>query len=136
MGISKACDYAILVVTYFASNPEDALKSKHEIAQALHLPEEFLSKILQRLVKANIVESIRGTHGGYKLIEQPSDISLKSVIEVFEGEMHMIDCNKSNFKDCGRQNNCGPLQHVMFQVEDEINHILSNVSFRELALKE
>lgn len=135
MGISKACDYGILVVSFFASNPKGYLKSKHDIASALNLPEEFLSKILQQLVKNNIVESIRGSHGGYKLLKSPQEISLKSVIEVFEGEMHMIDCLDDNFEDCGRQNQCKPLQNVMHKVENEINQILSNVSFKELAMK-
>src|SRR5207302_3037195 len=58
----------------------------HQLAEAAgHIPEHFLSKVLRPLVDANILSSLRGPHGGYRLIRRPRDVSLLDIIEAVEG---------------------------------------------------
>ena len=51
-----------------------------------------MSKVLQSLNKANIVNSYRGSKRGYKLAKKPEDITLLDVIEIFEGPVSSISC--------------------------------------------
>jgi Rrf2 family protein len=55
------------------------------IAQAGGMPERFLVKILKPLVDARILHSARGSHGGFRLVRRPEDISVLDVIETVGG---------------------------------------------------
>lgn len=63
---SKACTYAIRAALYLAvhAGPQARLGVK-EIAEALDVPKHFLAKILQQLVRNNLVSSVKGPSGGF-----------------------------------------------------------------------
>ncbi len=132
LGISKAADYSILVVGFLAGRNDNAVYTKDGLASALNLPAEFLSKVLQKLVKAEIVESVKGIHGGYRLLKLPAEITLREVIEVMEGPPHMVRCLENDYKDCGRQQICNPIINKMRDVENQVSTILEKINFTEL----
>ena len=59
--------------------------SADEIAKALGIPKEFISKILQSLTESGIVESKRGKNGGFTLAKDPSKIRLIDVVAAIDG---------------------------------------------------
>ena len=63
-----------------------------EIAGFLNASGSHLSKVLQRLVKAGLVKSMRGPRGGFLLAKDPSEISLEEVYELFEGVRRNAGC--------------------------------------------
>ncbi|MBC8401551.1 MAG: Rrf2 family transcriptional regulator [Candidatus Marinimicrobia bacterium] len=132
LGISKAADYSILVVGFLAAQSSECVHTKETLANELNLPSEFLSKVLQKLVKAEIVESVKGLHGGYRLLKIPAEITLREVIEVMEGPPHMVNCLKDDFIDCGRQQICHPIIEKMQAVENQVTAILEKINFTEL----
>lgn len=85
MKLSRSTNYGILAVGYIASH--DSEVRSQEIAEHYNIPLEYLLKILQELVKANILTSKRGPQGGFKLAKAPSQINLLQIIEVGEGQI-------------------------------------------------
>lgn len=132
LGISKAADYSILVVGFLAAQSGEGVHTKETLASELNLPSQFLSKVLQKLVKAEIVESVKGIHGGYRLLKIPAEITLREVIEVMEGPSHMVSCLEDDFKDCGRLQICHPIIEKMGEVENQVTTILEKINFTEL----
>ncbi|MBC8401310.1 MAG: Rrf2 family transcriptional regulator [Candidatus Marinimicrobia bacterium] len=132
LGISKAADYSILVVGFLASRNDYVVHTKDDLASALNLPAEFLSKVLQKLVKAEIVESVKGIHGGYRLLKAPGTITLREVIEVMDGPPHMVSCLEDDFIDCDRLQICHPIIAKMRDVENQVTAILEKINFSEL----
>ncbi len=64
--ISKTCGYAIRGIVFLSL--EQNKSTKHgilEIAEDLQIPQHFLGKILQDLVRRGIISSIKGPHGGF-----------------------------------------------------------------------
>jgi len=53
------------------------------IAAEMGIPKNFLSKIMHQLVRSGLVRSIRGIHGGFILVEEPSKTTLKDVVAPF-----------------------------------------------------
>jgi len=51
-----------------------------------------LQKVLQRLVKAGVVQSTRGPKGGYVLAQEPGDIRLLDIYEAIDGKMQCCNC--------------------------------------------
>ena len=56
-----------------------------ELSEATEVPRSFLAKILQQLTAANIVQSFRGVHGGFRLAKSPEQTSLYEVYLQMEG---------------------------------------------------
>lgn len=103
--ISRKIEYGTRAMAFLASLPEGVATSFREIARQMDVPQEFLAKILKTLVKARLVKSTRGAHGGYALALPASDISLLDVIEAVEGPVGINYCTID--KDaCAFTSNC------------------------------
>jgi Rrf2 family protein len=77
---------------YLMACEEDKLFSTREIASILHVSENHLAKILQRLVKDNLIASIRGPKGGFKLNKLPDQIKLIDIYESIDGILKPSNC--------------------------------------------
>ena len=74
--LSQACKYAIRAVLYLAQRGgKDPLLCK-EIASELDVPEQFLAKIMQDLVRHKLLVSFKGRRGGFNLLRSTRQISL------------------------------------------------------------
>lgn len=76
-----------------------------EIESSHDVPRQFGAKILQKLMKAGIVKSVRGLKGGYVLAADPKDISLLDVYEAASGPLALNVCVEEN-TNCGRSGSC------------------------------
>lgn len=92
--IGKLTDYAMLILSEMAKNPE-SLISATALAEVLTLSTPTVSKVLKILAEANLVTSVRGAVGGYKLSRAAADISVVEVIEAMEGNLAMTECCES-----------------------------------------
>lgn len=94
MGLLKFSDATVLglhALVYLAANTDRKI-STHEIAECHNASEAHLAKVMQRLVKAGMVTSVRGPGGGFALGRPPQDISLREVYELFEGKLPLTAC--------------------------------------------
>ncbi len=87
MKISRSTGYALLAVGYIAQNQETKIILSQSIAKEYDIPLEYLLKILQQMVKANVLRSKRGPRGGFSLAKPPTRITMLDVIEAVEGPM-------------------------------------------------
>jgi Rrf2 family protein len=87
MKISRSTSYAILAVGYVAKNQDEGIVLSQTISKKYNIPLEYLLKILQQLVRANILNSKRGPRGGFSLAKTPSKINLLQIVEAVEGPM-------------------------------------------------
>lgn len=85
MRVSRSTGYALLAVGYLAQHQDEGIILSQDIAKKYNIPLEYLLKILQQLVRANILRSKRGPRGGFNLARQPRKITLLEVIEAVEG---------------------------------------------------
>jgi len=87
MRISRSTGYALVAVGYIAQNCKDAPVLAQRVAGEYNIPLEYLLKILQQLVKANVLRSKRGPRGGFSLGRPTEKITLLHIIEAVEGPM-------------------------------------------------
>lgn len=93
--ISRKVEYGTRAMAYLASLPDGITTSFREIARKMDIPEDFLAKILKTLVRARLVRSIRGAHGGYSLARPASQISFLDVLEAVEGPVGVNLCTRA-----------------------------------------
>lgn len=88
---SNACDYAIRAAVHLAGHP-DTLVPLKDITREENIPTPFVGKILQALVRDDILRSVRGPHGGYALAHPPDQISLLMVVRAVDGTKALDGC--------------------------------------------
>ena len=76
--ITSAADYAIRAMIHLACLPEGSQSLRDEIAESQGIPSSFMAKILRSLVRAELLRSARGAHGGFALARHPHEISRRS----------------------------------------------------------
>ena len=85
MKLTRSASYALVAVGHIArTQPPDPVLAK-SIAKQHKIPLDYLLKILQQLVRANVLRSIRGPRGGFLLARSVSRISLLQIIEAVDG---------------------------------------------------
>ncbi len=97
--ISKKADYAVFLLGAIArrgafpgGEAEDAVVSAHEIARQSNLNKSVVANLLKEFARNNLLDSVRGLRGGYRLACPPSKISLGQILEVVEGKFELVDC--------------------------------------------
>ena len=89
--ITEATTLAFHTMFYLFLRHDQLVPTK-EIASKFGFSENHLAKILQRLVKAGFIDSIRGPKGGFKLKSDSTHISLLQIYEIIEGPLILDDC--------------------------------------------
>jgi len=89
-------------------NNEVPRMSMKEISEAQHIPQNYLAKIMRRMVERGLIRSMVGPEGGYFLRRDPKDINLRDIYEAVEGEIRVIDCMDQD-EVCALYENCTQL---------------------------
>ncbi len=105
MRLTQGADYGMAAVLYLSQRSEDRRYSLDEISRATEIPEEFLRKIFQTLVKSGIINSFKGRGGGVSLARSPKDITIAEVIKPLEEEMGLVRCLREK-ELCPRSSEC------------------------------
>ena len=92
MMFSTKAEYGVRVMAHLARREGEAPISLGSIADAEGLPLAYLEHLVQRLRRAELVESHRGAHGGYTLARPAEHISMAEVVTALEGDIAPIEC--------------------------------------------
>jgi len=87
MRISRSTGYAMLAACYIAQRHKQGIILSQDISKKYNIPLEYLLKILQQLVKANLLRSKRGPRGGFSLGKPANKITLLEIIEAVDGPL-------------------------------------------------
>jgi len=105
MQLTRAADYAVRVMIHLASQPEGTVVSNALLAKVAEAPESFLSKVLQSLARAGLIQARRGTIGGFSLLPSGATASLLGVVEAIDGPIALNLCLTSG-DPCHRRQEC------------------------------
>lgn len=92
MRLTKASDYAFILLNHLNSMDSDKKTSVKEVSVTCNIPKRFLANIVHRLSKAGIILSVKGMDGGIRLLKRSDEITIKDVLEVLEGDIRFVDC--------------------------------------------
>lgn len=101
-----------------------------DIAKEEDISEKYLSQIIIPLKSAGLVRSIRGAHGGYMLAKEPSQITLKEIVGILEGDLSFVECVK-NPSVCNRTTLC-TTRKIWNHLEEKIQEVLNRIKLSDL----
>ncbi len=105
MQLTRGVDYGLQGLLHLARQPEGKLVMAGEIASAEDMPEYFFSKIFQNLAKTGLVNSFRGSSGGFSLAKSPEEITMLEVVEALEGPISLSKCVNAP-ETCDKSDTC------------------------------
>ncbi len=131
MQLTRAADYAVRVMVHLAGLPAGVCVSHTDLAKAVECPKQFLAKVLQRLSKAELVQSRRGSIGGFELAEAGWRATMLDVVEAMEGPIRLNVCLESA-ESCQRRPIC-PAHGVWARGQAALIAVLRSATICDLA---
>lgn len=131
--INRQTDYAVRVILALAQRGEGVRLSSAEIQQEMLIPKSFMTRIVAQLAREGLVNTFPGREGGLMLPRPASQISLKEVVEAFEGPILLSECMQVKGEDdCPFQSNC-PVRSKWGRAQAAMMREMASISFEDLA---
>ena len=88
---SQTAEYALRAAVHMASHPEER-QTTRDIADAMNIPADYLSKVMQALVRAGVVTAVRGKSGGFQLVRPGGQTSVLDVVNAVDPIRRIESC--------------------------------------------
>lgn len=138
---SNSVKYAINAVLYLAIHTKGSEKIlARDIGEAIPVPKAYVAKLLQDLVRHNIISSTRGPKGGFFLTEANRKIPIIRIVELIDGEdiftscvLGLSQCNDA--KPCPLHDKISPYRWSLLTsleyntIQDFANEIIESKSY-------
>ena len=101
MMVSTRGRYALRILVDLAENQRDGYVTLREIAERQEISEKYMESIVKDLVRAGVLEGLRGKGGGYRLTRKPEEYTVGQILRAAEGSLAPVGC-----LDCTRGRIC------------------------------
>lgn len=101
------------------------------VAESQGISEHYLEQLIAVLRKNGLVQSVRGSQGGYMLIDSPSEITVGDIIRVLEGDIAPADCVTEDSAACEREMKC-VTRLVWMKIRDSINSVIDGITLEDM----
>lgn len=125
MKFTKATNYALHTMLMLVKEAQTKPVGVQQLAESQQVSPTYLSKILTKLVKAGLIESISGANGGYRLMRNGNDITFLDIIHAIEGSASLFECNFVHGEQCS-------IEQVMATAEEKMYHHLRQTKLTDL----
>ncbi len=129
--LTKKADYGLIDLRHLAVTNHGGTASAKEIADAYGIPLPLLAKILQKLTKTGLLQSVSGSSGGYKLARRPEEISALEVIHAIDGPIILTTCFTAHGR-CDQSEKC-TVREPLRKVHEAIIHLLDRITISEMS---
>jgi Rrf2 family transcriptional regulator, iron-responsive regulator len=133
MRLTRQTSYAARTLMYCAVNAPD-LSRVSDVAKSYGISELFLFKLIKPLVENQILETVRGRHGGIRLARPASEITLYDVISVTEENFALAECFEGGDTTCPLVAGCD-LNSALHEALDAFFAVLRSYTIADLTDK-
>ena len=129
--IGKLTDYATVILATLAAD-RSRLQNASSLAERTHIAAPTVSKLLKQLHRAGLVNSTRGTHGGYQLAHHPDQISAAAILDALEGPLALTECSAGS-GHCDIEHSCSvgrAWQKLNLAIRRSLNEQAQNLTLR------
>ena len=126
MLVSTKGRYALRIMLVLAQEEPQAYIPLLQIAQQESISEKYLESIVAILVKAGMVEGLRGKKGGYRLSRPAGEYTVDQILRLTEGTLAPVTCLEGEENGCPRAADCQTLpmwQHLDGLIHDYLDSV-------------
>ncbi len=128
MKLRAQTDYALRILLFLAF--VDRRATTTELAEAYDVSRDHMVKVVQHLARLGMVRTTAGRRGGISLIRPASEISVREVVEAFEGRGGLLECIDEPTA-CVMEPGC-KLRRLLISAETQFLEALEEVSIEDL----
>jgi Rrf2 family cysteine metabolism transcriptional repressor len=130
MHFSTKTRYGARAVLDIAMHGGNGPVTLNEIAKRQEVSKKYVGHIVNQLLAAGILESVRGPQGGYMLARPAKQIRLGEIIRALDGSMAPVRCaEKPDF--CSKSKKCA-MQEIWITLRDRIDSVVDGVTVADL----
>ena len=126
--INKQVDYALQFLIALDNHSKEEVLSLRKFCENHNISFLFLQKIVKLLKDAGMVASVQGVTGGYYLLGDLENLSIKDVIEAVEGPYGIVYCEREK-KCCEKANDCS-VRHGFLKLNNQILEYIEGISVK------
>ncbi|AXL33754.1 Rrf2 family transcriptional regulator [Campylobacter jejuni] len=129
MLFTKASEYALLSLIYISQKetPQDV----DSLALELDIPKSFLAKILQTLAKDGLLKSFKGAKGGFALIKEPNQYTIKEIVNSAEKkDISVFECSGGTCPN-NKEKNC-TLMPMLVNLQNKVDEFLDSITLEDI----
>ena len=130
--ISTRCRYGLLAMVELGQCYGQAPVSAQEISSKQHIPKLYLQQLLVKLRRNGLVESTRGTKGGFVLKKDPKKIKILDIVKAVDGPIQLISCTKHSRDKCCRKIKECLTRPVWVELHEVVNRVLNERTLHDL----
>lgn len=131
MKISTKGRYAIRVMIDLAQHNTGEYIPLMDIAKRQEISEKYLESIVVILSRNDFVQSLRGKGGGYRLIKDPSEYTVGSILRITEGSFAPVSCLEKQPNRCERASYCKTL-HMWEGLQKVVEEYFEGITIQDL----
>ena len=131
--INRQTDYAVRVILALANRRADIRLSSALIQKEMLIPQSYIPRIVAQLANSGLIQTFTGRDGGLQLSRPAAEITLKDVVEAFEGPILLSECIHTKTEDdCPFKNNCH-VRSKWGRVQVAMLREMASINFADLA---
>jgi len=135
MKLSTRGRYGLRALIDMAANQGDGTVSAQSIARRQGISEGYLEQLIRIMKNGNLVTSVRGAGGGYRLTRPAEQISVGDILRCLEGNLEAVECPALEGNDCSTADAC-VTKFVWKRINDAIADAVDSVMLSELVEEE
>lgn len=130
--ISKKVEYALIGLLHMSQKDGQELTTAKELANTYHIPQELMGKVLQQLARRQLIQSVQGVKGGYKIRQSTEQITLSLIYDVIDGPFKIVSCiHKKDRLDCEQHNFC-TIRNPMEIIQGKLEKFFEQLTLKDL----
>ena len=135
MKLTSKGRYAVMALVDLARFDSINPVSLRDISLRQGISLDYLEQIFSKLKKNQIVQSIRGTQGGYILSKKPDEIKLTNIFHAVDEKVKTVQCKKESKKGCNNKSSKCITHNLWDQLDQHINSFFEKVKLQDLVKK-
>ena len=132
MKLTSKGKYAVMAMADLAVNADKGPISLTEISFRQNISLAYLEQIFLKLKNSKLVESSRGSNGGYLLEKPASEIKLSNIIYAVDEEVKILSCKKNSKRGCNNRSTKCITHNLWDELDRHINGFLEKVKLQDL----
>lgn len=135
MKISTKGRYALRLMVDLAISDDGTYISLRDVSERQEVSMKYMEQIVGQLTKAELLHSVRGPQGGYKLARRPGEYLVGEILRVTEGSLAPVACLDVAAAPCARSDQCSTLA-FWEQLNETISSFVDGVTLEDLVIQE
>ena len=130
MKLNTTSEYLLRIMSFMVKEDRGKVFTTKELFEHLHIPFRYLRKLMINLSKSEIIDSIQGKNGGYRIAKEPKSITLLDIIQT-TGEDPIGNMCFFGLEKCELVEKC-VMHEKWASVRDNIFQVLSNTTLADI----